>query len=103
MFFLALYHGIHLSLRHLKRLVKNLGIKRRRDSSDLRDVFSAEYFSKIFSIDLWQQSVARVGQNVEQKVDQKLDKKVGQNVDKKHVEWILLLIGNMWSGFQCHL
>ena len=41
MLFLALYHGLQLSLRHLKRLIKNLGIKRRRDPSDLRDVFSA--------------------------------------------------------------
>ena len=39
--FLLMHHGILLSLRHLKRLIKNLGIKRRHDPSDLRDVISA--------------------------------------------------------------
>ncbi len=41
LFFLAMYHGIRLSLRHLKRLIKNLGRKRRVNPSDLRDVISA--------------------------------------------------------------
>ena len=35
--FLLMHHGIRLSLRQSKRLVKNLGIKRWRDASDLRN------------------------------------------------------------------
>ena len=33
--FFLMHHGIRLSLRHSKRLVKNLAVKRRRDASDL--------------------------------------------------------------------
>ena len=36
-----MHHGIRLSLRHLKRLIKNLVIKQRHDASNLRDVVSA--------------------------------------------------------------
>ena len=36
-----MHHGIQLSLRHSKSLVKNLGMKRRRDVLDLRDVIFA--------------------------------------------------------------
>ena len=39
--FLAVSHGIHLSLRHLKRLIRGLGITRRNNESDLRNVISA--------------------------------------------------------------
>ena len=39
--FLLRFYGIRLSLRHSKRLVKNLGIKRKRYASDLRDVIFA--------------------------------------------------------------
>ena len=39
--FLLRFYGIRLSLRHSKSVVKNLGIKRRRYASDLRDVISA--------------------------------------------------------------
>ena len=39
--FLLMHYGIRLSLRHLKRLVKILGIKKTRDASDLRDVIFA--------------------------------------------------------------
>ena len=39
--FLLMHHGIRLSLRQSKRLVKNIGIKRWRDASDLRnDIFA---------------------------------------------------------------
>ncbi len=43
-----MYHGIRLSLRHLKRLIKKIGRKRRVNPSDLRDVISAlnEKFNK---------------------------------------------------------
>ena len=39
--FLLRFYGIRLSLRNLKRLVKKLGIKRRRYASDLRHVIFA--------------------------------------------------------------
>ena len=38
--FLAVSHGIHLSLRHLKRLLRGLGLTKRKKQSDLRDVVS---------------------------------------------------------------
>ena len=39
--FLLRFYGIRLNLHHSKRLVKNLGIKRRRYASDLTDVIFA--------------------------------------------------------------
>ena len=39
--FLGLHHGIFLSLRHLKRLLKSMGLGRRRNPSDIRDVCQA--------------------------------------------------------------
>ena len=39
--FLMVHHGIRLSLRHLKRLIENIGIKRRKNVSKLGDVIGA--------------------------------------------------------------
>ena len=39
--FLVCVHGIQISVRHLKRLLKRLGCTRRRNRSDIREVVNA--------------------------------------------------------------
>ena len=39
--FLALYHAIHLSLRQLKRILKERNLRRRKNHSNLMDVINA--------------------------------------------------------------